>query len=67
MKTIIVKASELGLSCWLPIRFAQTCFLCDRYSKCKYPEKVKDKEFDRLVKSVQEAKDALTKYLEKKS
>jgi len=50
MKHAIAKSSELGLNCWLPVRLIGECFKCDKYTTCKYSERVADAEFDTLLK-----------------
>lgn len=37
MQHAIVKSSELGTNCWLPVRFCGG--RCQRVLDCKYPEK----------------------------
>lgn len=37
VQSIEVKQSELGTNCWLPARFLGG--KCQRYKRCKYPEK----------------------------
>jgi hypothetical protein len=37
MKTMSVKASELGTNCWLAVRFSGG--ECKTVERCKYPEK----------------------------
>jgi len=61
MRTVIVKASELGTNCWLPLRFFKQCCLCVRYDKCTYPEKVVSKEYERLLRVKKLAEEALEK------
>jgi hypothetical protein len=50
MQSGTVKASELGLNCWLPIRLLKQCYRCQRYEICKYPERVASPEFDELTR-----------------
>lgn len=52
MKSVIVKASELGYVCWSPHRFVNSCYMCARYRFCDYPERVANEEFDRLASNV---------------
>jgi len=47
-RTAIVKASELGVNCWLAARF--TGGICDRALTCKYPERVKCRAWPKGVK-----------------
>jgi len=37
MKTAIIKSSELGTNCWLPVRFCGG--RCQHVMTCTYPEK----------------------------
>ena len=39
MKIAVVKVSDLGVNCWLPLRFVGECHKCQRYDHCKYPER----------------------------
>lgn len=46
MKSVIIEASQLGVNCWRPVRFLNSCHLCPNYKHCKYPERVANKEYD---------------------
>ena len=46
----IVRQDELGINCWMPIRFLNRCRECFRYERCKYPEKKADAVYDALLK-----------------
>ena len=48
MKAKIVKSSELGMNCWSAKRFNQNCASCQRYDRCKYPEKMRNEEYEGL-------------------
>jgi len=48
MKAQIIKSSELGTNCWSPKRFAHNCASCQRYDRCKYPEKRVNKKYEGL-------------------
>ena len=52
MKSVVVKASELGNNCWSPHRFLNSCYMCSRYRFCDYPERVANEEFDRRTSDV---------------
>jgi len=41
MKYAIVSSKDLGLDCWSPRRFTNSCKDCDRIMKCKLPEGLK--------------------------
>lgn len=43
MKYAIVSSKELGTNCWLPQRFIETSERCQRWDRCKYPEKARCK------------------------
>jgi hypothetical protein len=47
---VIVSQNELGINCWMPIRFLDRCRECFRYEKCKYPEKRTDAVYDALLR-----------------
>lgn len=51
VKVVVVKRSELGTNCWKPLRFFERCWRCDRYWRCKYPEKVVNEEYEQLMKA----------------
>jgi len=34
---VIVRQDELGINCWMPIRFLDRCRECFRYERCKVP------------------------------
>lgn len=61
MKSVVVKASELGSNCWLPLRFFKQCCLCIKYKSCGYPERVVSEEYERLLRAEEWAKEALEK------
>lgn len=52
--TAIVTQDELGINCWMPVRFLNRCRECFRYERCNYPEKKRDAVYDRLLKQKSE-------------
>ena len=52
--TVIVRQDELGINCWMPIRFLNRCRECSQYEKCKYPEKKRDAVYDALLREKNE-------------
>jgi len=36
---IIIRAKNLGMRCWNPLRFLDRCHQCYQFKFCKYPEK----------------------------
>ncbi len=53
MKATVIKSSELGTNCWLPVRFCGG--RCQRVMDCTYPEK-------QTCKAVQTEIDYLKEY-----
>ena len=52
--TVIIRQDELGINCWMPIRFLERCRECFRYEKCNYPEKKTDAVYDELLREKSE-------------
>lgn len=50
-KRVVVSHADLGTNCWLPLRFLKRCFQCERYVRCKYPERVADETYDETMKN----------------
>lgn len=46
MRAVTVSSSQLGINCWSAKRFTNTCHRCDRYDRCRYPERVANAEYD---------------------
>ena len=61
VKVVVVKRSELGTNCWLPLRFFKQCCLCTKYESCSYPERVVNEEYERLLGVEEKARKALEK------
>ena len=48
MRTAIVTSAQLGVNCWSAKRFTNTCHQCDRYDRCRYPERVANEAYDAM-------------------
>lgn len=57
MRTAIVTSSELGANCWSAMRFTRTCHKCDRYDRCRYPERVANEQYDSMRAEAKRLKD----------
>ena len=66
MNTKIIRSSELGTECWLPIRHLGQCWRCDRYWQCKLAVRVVCEEFERLVAAAERARKQLKDFKERR-
>ena len=58
----VVKSSELGTNCWSAKRFCGECYRCQLYGKCKYPQRIANKEYDYLLSELSRVKNELKKF-----
>lgn len=63
MKSVIINSSELGTNCWSALRLVKQCFKCRYYDRCKYPERVVNKCYDRLRVKLVEMEEKLREML----
>ncbi len=42
-------SSNIGNNCWSSLRQTDSCFKCDKYATCKYPERVSDSGYNSLI------------------
>jgi hypothetical protein len=55
----VIMSSQLGTNCWLPYRFLGTCYKCQRFDICTYPEKNVKPEHQRVLDRMNKARQSI--------